>query len=136
MIRGGVVPTGNWRTVVCPMAVICAMAPCTFVPGRKNTLITPRPYTDWDSMCSMSLTVVVIPRSELATMRSAISWSAITTNVEGRRRANATIHIDSAPLQSLDKKKGSLTAAEENPVNFLSDSILIVLDSKLKLNYY
>jgi hypothetical protein len=39
--------------------------------------MTPTPFSDCDSMCSMSLTVVVMPRSELETMRSAISLGAM-----------------------------------------------------------
>ncbi len=77
MTSGGVVPGGKPRTVVCEMAVTCAMAVWMLVPGRKKILMTPRPYTDCDSMCSMLLTVVVMPRSELVTMRSAISCGDI-----------------------------------------------------------
>ncbi len=73
MIRGGVVPAGMPRVEVWAMEVIWAMAPSTLVPGRKNTLMIPSPATDWDSRCSMSLTVVVMLRSELATMRLAMS---------------------------------------------------------------
>ena len=42
-------------------------------PGWKKTLTTEMPRSDCDSMCSMSLTVVVSDRSKLETMRSAIS---------------------------------------------------------------
>src|SRR5580658_7701767 len=73
MISGGVTPGGRLRTLAWQMAVICAMAMSIFTFGWKNTLITPMPLSDCDSMCSMSLTVVVIPRSLLITMREAIS---------------------------------------------------------------
>ena len=72
MISGGVMPGGRPRTVAWQIAVICAMAMSIFTFGWKNTLITPIPLSDWDSMCSMSLTVVVIPRSLMVTMRDAI----------------------------------------------------------------
>ncbi len=48
------------------------MAMSIFTFGWKNTLITPIPLSDWDSICSMSLTVVVIPRSLMVAMRDAI----------------------------------------------------------------
>ncbi len=136
MTSGGVVPGGNCRTLVCTIEVTCASAVCMFAEGWKNTLMTPMPLSDCDSICSMLLTVVVIPRSEFVTMRSAISpggspvkfhmtlmtgmlmfgkistgvrkivigvkmmmSSAITTNVYGRRRAKATIHIGRVKLQ-------------------------------------
>ncbi len=35
--------------------------------------MTATPLSDWDSMCSISLTVVVMPRSLLLVMRPAIS---------------------------------------------------------------
>ena len=37
--------------------------------------MTATPSSDWDSMCSMSLTVVVIARSLMETMRRSISWA-------------------------------------------------------------
>ena len=73
MIIGGVMPGGRPRTVDWQIAVICAMAMSIFTFGWKNTLITPIPLSDSDSICSMSLTVVVIPRSLTVTMRDAIS---------------------------------------------------------------
>ena len=73
MMSGGVMPGGRVRTAAWQIAVICAMAMSIFTFGWKNTLITPIPLSDWDSMCSMSLTVVVIPRSLMVTMRDAIS---------------------------------------------------------------
>ena len=59
MISGGVVPGGNCLSSVCEMAVTCATAVSIFAPGWKKTLMTAMPCSDWVSMCSMSLTVVV-----------------------------------------------------------------------------
>src|SRR4051812_3057573 len=59
MISGGVMPGGSCRTCVCMIATTCAMAVWMFAVGWKNTLITLMPDSDVDSMCSMSLTVVV-----------------------------------------------------------------------------
>ena len=76
MTSGGVVPGGRPRTVVCTIAVTWASAVWMLACGRKKILMTPTPATDCDSMCSMSLTVMVMPRSELVTMRSAMSEGA------------------------------------------------------------
>ena len=76
MTSGGTVPGGKPRKVVCTIAVVCASAVWMFAVGWKKTLITPMPFSDCDSMCSMSLTAMVSPRSELVTMRSAISSGA------------------------------------------------------------
>ena len=54
------------------MAVTCATALPILTPGWKKILTTERLFTDIDSMCSMSLTVVVRERSLSVTMRSAI----------------------------------------------------------------
>ena len=67
------VPGGMMRVIVWLMAVIWATAASTLAPGWKKTLMTPTPARDWDSMCSMSLTVVVIARSLRVTMRFSIS---------------------------------------------------------------
>src|SRR5580658_11315502 len=75
MMSGGVMPGGRLLMLAWQMALICAMAMSIFTFGWKNTLMTPMPLSDWDSMCSMSLTVVVSPRSLLMTMREAISWA-------------------------------------------------------------
>ena len=72
-MSGGVMPGGRVRTAAWQIAVICAMAMSIFTFGWKNTLITPIPLSDWDSMCSMALTVVVSPRSLGVTTREAIS---------------------------------------------------------------
>ena len=76
IISGGVVPGGNPRSTVWQIAVTCVSATEMLAEGRKNILITAIPLSDCDSWCSMSLTVTVNPRSELATIRSAISLGA------------------------------------------------------------
>jgi hypothetical protein len=43
--------------------------------GWKKTLMTEMPGSEVDSMCSMSLTVVVSPRSLEEAMRWPISWA-------------------------------------------------------------
>jgi hypothetical protein len=53
--------------------VICDNATSTFAFGWKYTRITETPLYDCDSMCSMSLTVVVIARSKTVTIRFSIS---------------------------------------------------------------
>ncbi len=63
MMNGGVVPGGICRSTVCEMAVTCAVAASMLAPGWKKILMTAMPVSDWLSMCSMSLTVVVSPRS-------------------------------------------------------------------------
>ncbi len=70
-------PGGSGRRMVCDSAVISAIDVSTRVPGCRNTLMTATPGYDVDSMCSMSLTVVVIARSSIVTMRSAISCGGI-----------------------------------------------------------
>ncbi len=66
-------PGGSRRRIVCPVAVICATPSATEAPGWRNTLITPAPLYAVDSICSMSLTRVVIMRSWLYTMRCSTS---------------------------------------------------------------
>ena len=61
--KGGVIPSGSCLITVCEMAVTCAWAAATSVPGWKKILTMPLPYSDWLSMCSMPLTVVVKARS-------------------------------------------------------------------------
>src|SRR5260370_2558632 len=73
MTSGGVVPGGNPRSTVWHIAVTCVTAMEMLAEGRKKILITAIPFSDCDSWCSMSLTVTVNPRSELLTIRSAIS---------------------------------------------------------------
>src|SRR5215468_3051490 len=82
MISGGVVPTGNCRTAVCDIAVTWASDCCRLALGWKKTLVMARPSMIWVSVCSMSLTVVVRPRSVLLTIRSAISWAEKPENCQ------------------------------------------------------
>ncbi len=73
MMKGGVVPGGKLRNCTWLMAVTWATAWPMLTCGWKKILMRPMPFSDCDSMCSMSLTVVVMPRSLLVTMRLAIS---------------------------------------------------------------
>ena len=73
MTSGGVMPGGSWRSCVCSIAAIWAIAVWMLAVGWKNTLITAMPASDVDSMCSMSLTVVVRLRSFCAEIRLPIS---------------------------------------------------------------
>ena len=61
------------RSMVCDCAVICARAISTLALGWKYTRITATPLYDCDSMCSISLTVVVSDRSKNSTTRFSIS---------------------------------------------------------------
>ncbi len=70
---GGVMPGGSWRSCACETDTICASAVWMLAVGWKKTLMMETPLSDCDSMCSMSLTVVVRLRSVTETMRSAIS---------------------------------------------------------------
>ncbi len=62
-MNGGVVPGGICRTTVWAMAVTWETAASMCALGWKKTLTTATPASDCDSMCSMSLTVVVSARS-------------------------------------------------------------------------
>ena len=73
MTSGGVMPGGSWRSWACSMATTWAMAVWMLAVGWKKTLITATPASEVDSMCSMSLTVVVRLRSFWAEMRWPIS---------------------------------------------------------------
>src|SRR5665213_381037 len=75
MMSGGVAPGGRFFTWVCAMATTWAMAVWMLALGWKNTLITVIPASEVDSMCSMSLTVVVRLRSVCPAMRVPISWA-------------------------------------------------------------
>ena len=75
-MSGGVMPGGSGRSSVCEIALICATPASTFAPGWKKTLITLTPRSVWDSMCWMSLTVVVEARSTMVVMRFCISSGA------------------------------------------------------------
>ncbi len=65
MMNGGVEPGGRLRNCTWQIAVTWATALPMFTCGWKKILMTPMPLSDCDSMCSMSLTVVVMPRSLL-----------------------------------------------------------------------
>src|SRR5215471_2458880 len=73
MMNGGLVPGGSLRSADCEIDEICATAASVLVPGWKKILTTEMPRSVCDSICSMSLTVVVRPRSNPETMRLAIS---------------------------------------------------------------
>ena len=66
-------PGGSWRSCACSIATTCAIAVWMFAVGWKKTLMTVMPFSDVDSMCSMSLTVVVRLRSFCAAIRCPIS---------------------------------------------------------------
>ena len=63
MTSGGVVPGGICRRTVCAIAVTCDTAASMRAFGRKKIFTTEIPASVCDSMCSMSLTVVVTARS-------------------------------------------------------------------------
>ena len=73
MISGGVMPGGSWRTCGCTAATTCASAVWMFAPCWKKIFSTETPVSDTDSMCAMSLTVVVRPRSVVLATRWPIS---------------------------------------------------------------
>ncbi len=73
MTSGGVVPGGSMRSWVWLIATTCASAVWMLACGWKNNLTTATPAIDCDSMCSMSLTVVVKARSVTPVMRLPIS---------------------------------------------------------------
>src|SRR6185295_289960 len=82
MISGGVVPGGMVRRRVWLMAVTSALAAPMLASGWKKTRISPTPASDCDSMCSMLLTVVVIARSEMVTMRPSTSFGESPLNCQ------------------------------------------------------
>src|SRR5712671_6941239 len=82
MISGGVVPGGMVRSRVWLMAVTSALAEPMLASGWKKTRISPTPASDCDSMCSMLLTVVVIARSEMVTMRPSTSFGESPANCQ------------------------------------------------------
>ena len=71
---GGVMPGGSWRNWACSIATTCAIAVWMLAVGWKKILMIAMPLSDCDSMCSMSLTVVVRLRSFWAEIRKPISW--------------------------------------------------------------
>ena len=56
-------PGGSERNCVCDSAVTSAIASSIFAFGWKKILTTAMPFSDVDSMCSISLTAVDSPRS-------------------------------------------------------------------------
>ena len=58
-MNGGGVPGGSCRSCVCDDRGHLRDRGSMFAPGWKKTLTTAMPRSDCDSMCSMSLTVVV-----------------------------------------------------------------------------
>src|ERR1017187_2257570 len=72
-MEGGVMPVGSECSTACEAAANCATAASTLALGWKNILMMDRPGSDWDSMCSMSLTEVVKERSQRMVTTSAIS---------------------------------------------------------------
>ena len=72
-MNGGVMPGGSTRSTVWETAVTWETAASMLVPGWKNTLMTAMPFSDWDSMCSIPATVVVMARSSIVTMRRSMS---------------------------------------------------------------
>ncbi len=73
-ISGGVAPGGICLSRVCEIAVTCAFAVAILTEGRKKILTMPKVVYEFDSMCSISLTVVVSARSNGVMMRPTI-WS-------------------------------------------------------------
>src|SRR5689334_6376894 len=82
MLIGGVVPGGMVRSRVWLMAVTSALAAPMLASGWKKTRIRPTPASDCDSMCSMLLTVVVIARSEMVTIRPSTSFGESPLNCQ------------------------------------------------------
>src|SRR5450432_4111625 len=72
-MNGGVVPGGENAICDCETAVICAIDRSLSTPGWKKYFTIEVPTTDWDSVCSTSLTTVCAVRSESRIIRFAIS---------------------------------------------------------------
>src|SRR5437899_2157094 len=73
MMRGGWMPGGSWRRMVCDTAVTCAFAVSRRAFGCRNILTIDWPLTVVDSRCSMLSTVVVSTRSNWVVIRPSIS---------------------------------------------------------------
>src|SRR6266699_2679240 len=73
MIRGGWIPGGSWRRMVCDIAVTCAFAVSRRAFGCRKILTIDWPLTVVDSMCSMLSTVVVRTRSNWVVILPSIS---------------------------------------------------------------
>src|SRR3954447_5161885 len=97
MMKGGLVPGGSWRNCAWLTEVICATAEATFTCGWKKTLMTATPARDCDSMCSMSLTVVVMARSLLDTMR----WDICSDDRPAYPHTTVTIGISMSGKMSV-----------------------------------
>lgn len=63
MMFGGSVPGGRMRRIDAALLAACAIARLMSAPGWKNTFTTDTPFSDCDSMCSMSSTSDVSARS-------------------------------------------------------------------------
>src|SRR5260370_19860573 len=72
-MEGGVMPGGMECSEDAELALSCATAASTLAVGWKNSLMMLRPGSDCDSMCSISLTVVVKARSLRMVTTSDIS---------------------------------------------------------------
>src|SRR6266404_1082389 len=72
-MKGGVVPGGAERRLVCEIPVTCANDSSSLTLGWKKYFTTEVPLRDCDSVCSTSLTVVCALRSVPRIMRVAIS---------------------------------------------------------------
>ena len=99
-MSGGVVPGGIWRRADCAIAVIWAMAALTDAPCWRKTLMTPMPLYEVDSMCSMSLTVTLMERSWMYTMRGmlmlgkmSVGVRSSTKGVSSKRSSAATTNV-------------------------------------------
>ena len=75
-MSGALAPGGKLLMTVWEMATICDRLVWISVPAWKNTFTTATPLRVCDSMCSMSLTVAVMARSNCDTMRPSISSEA------------------------------------------------------------
>src|ERR1700712_3220099 len=67
-------------------ATVCAIAVWILADGWKNTLMTVTPDSDCDSMCSMSLTVVVNPRSVCDALPHFLSRQAVVIPYDADHR--------------------------------------------------
>src|SRR6266403_3610193 len=72
-MNGGLVAGGANRSCVCDTPVICAYDSSSLTVGWKKYFTTAMPFSDCDSVCCTSLTVVCATRSENSTIRLDIS---------------------------------------------------------------
>ena len=80
-ISGGRIPKGIFFIDTWEDALIWVIAVLIFAPGCKNTLITPTPNNDWDSICSISFTFAAYPLSAIVTILRSISFDCIPVYV-------------------------------------------------------